>query len=836
MRVNYRFVSRLQVWLGTGGRILLLACLLLSAVANTSAAMPPTPNPGAAPDLQAPAVRHLVIENVGQYAAEARFLLLQGNQRIWLTDDAVWLTVPDSVAAGEQAGPAAAGLLHSARRAQQPAATSANRTGTAVRFTFSSAASAAVLEPFGRLPTHVSYLIGNDPARWQRDVPVWSGVRYRDLYPGVDLVIGGDASGTVPWRFEAQPGADMQAVTLRVEGAAAVAVEAGQLQLAMKNRGVSVTLPAWSLVGQTTPVGSTVVRQTGDGAFVVAPEAQGQAGQAPTAGVAGIAAVEDLVYSSFLGGSTLDGGYGIAVDYAGNAYVTGETASDNFPMVSGSYDTNYNTATDAFVAKFNVTGTALLYATYLGGTGQDLGGGIAVDGDLAYVVGETASTNFPSSTGSLGGSDIFVVALNATGSDLRYSRRLGGPAYDTGSKIAVDGTGAYLVGSTDSAAVSGTTGCVVVSDDRNLVVAKLDTSGAQEYVTCLGGSDFEVGTAIAVLNGAAYVTGKSWSSDFPGGGATGNGDILVARLDTNGILSNSMLVGGSEEDLGNGIAVDGGGNIYIAGTTASSPIATVPFTTTLGSGVWGGGSTDAVIVKLFPASPAIFGTDFATYLGGNTDDEGLAIAVDTVQGLYVAGRTTSNDFPVTASAYDIGLNGGEDAFAGRLHMGSSAPNKVTYATYLGGIRDDGGSGAATDTGGHAFIVGATASANFPTTGGLPRGGEDDAFVAKLKVSSPPAAPVVVIGASGGNVNLSWDAVGSASKYQVFRSSLPYFKPGDWSSPLPLAEPTGASYPDNVLTQVNVYFYVVKAVSVAPEAGANSNRVGKFTFQLEPGGS
>ena len=270
------------------------------------------------------------------------------------------------------------------------------RSGTALRFTFPGANPAAALEPYGRVPTHVSYLIGNDPSRWQRDVPVWSGVRYRDLYPGVDLVLGGDASGAVPWRFEARPGANLQAVTLRVEGADRVAAVADQLRLEMKGRAVDVALPAWSLAGQANPVGSAVVRQAGEDAFTVSPEPQPQPGQAPAAaaGPSGLADAADLIYSTYLGGSADDWGGGIAVDYLGNAYIAGATESIDFPASTGSY----SLGTDAFVAKLNAAG-ALLYATYLGGTGLDTGNGIAVNGDLAYVVGETSSTNFLGTTG-----------------------------------------------------------------------------------------------------------------------------------------------------------------------------------------------------------------------------------------------------------------------------------------------------------------------------------------------------------------------------------------------------------------------------------------------------
>ncbi len=210
------------------------------------------------------------------------------------------------------------------------------------------------------------------------------------------------------------------------------------------------------------------------------------------------------------------------------------------------------------------------------------------------------------------------------------------------------------------------------------MVAKLNAVGVPVYTTCLGGSDFEAGYAIAVRNGEAYVTGESWSADFPGGSPAGANDMLVATFAANGTPSNSKLIGGTAEDSGSGIAVDGAGNIYIAGTTSSPD-----FPTTSGP-LFGGGSTDAVIVKLVPG----FTTDFAAYLGGDGEDDGYAIAVDAGQGFTVAGTTASTNFPVTTGAYDTSHNGGMDVFVARMHLASTSPNKVTYATYLGGANDE----------------------------------------------------------------------------------------------------------------------------------------------------
>jgi len=709
-----RFAATLHAPLSTAGRILLLACLLSALAAGPAAAGIATQDPlRAAPS-------HLVVENVGQHAAEARFSIRQGNQHIWVTGDAVWLTVPDE-AAGEATGRAA-------RRGRSQPAT---HSGTALRFTFGGSNTAASPEPFGRVATRVSYLTGTDPTRWQRDVPVWSGVRYRDLYPGIDLVIGDDAWGTVPWRLEARAGADVNRVRLRVEGAAAAAAEDGRLRLDLKGRGVDLALPAWAIEGRPGRTGSAVVRQTADAAFVIAPSWQGQAALGFAAGMAAAPSATGLVYSTYLGGLEGDAGYAIATDSQGNVYVTGETDSTEFPQAPGSY----NGETDAFVAKLNTTGTALVYATYLGGSDLDIGGAIAVNGSLAYVVGETNSSDFPGAPGGAGDGDIFIAALDATGNNIVHASLLGGSGFDTGTGIALDGGEAYVTGSTNSAEVGSTTDCAD-SSNRNVLVARFDAAGTLAYATCFGGDQPDEGYAIAVQNGTAYVTGASWSADFPGtppqGGWPGEGDILVARLDANGAVLDSTLIGGTGEDLGNGIAIDGDGGLYIAGATNSLNF---PVTS---SSSYGGGPSDAVVLKL----NAQLEVDFATHLGGDDEDIGYGIAVDTTKRFYVAGTTASPNFPVGTGA----LAGETDVFVAAMHLGAPAPNKVTYATYLGGTGIDENYGVATDGTGNAFVTGYTESADFPTLSafGSQLGGASDGFVAKIATTDAPAAATVVL--------------------------------------------------------------------------------------------
>ncbi len=818
--INSILAVRLRMTLSTVVTTLLVVTLLFvgnpgqGVAAAGDATTPEAQNP-----LQ-PTASYLIMENMGQYPGEARFLIQQGDQRVWLTEDALWLMVPDEAEAAGGSGPS--GMDRRGNPVRREQRSPRVLSGTAIRFTFPGANHQARLEPFGRVSTRVSYLIGNDPSLWHRDVPVWSGVRYRDLYPGVDLVIGDGAVGAVPWRLEARPGADLHAVALRAEGADSITAETGQLKLQVKGRALDVVLPTWLQGGQANPSGSRVTAQAGDGIFALAQQGAAPAAPASGAGSDAVDAPEDLIYNVSLVGAGADAGTGIAVDYLGNAYVTGETTSSNFPATVGAYDTTYNGAagsSDAFVAKYNAIGT-LLWATYLGGTGADMGWDIAVVTDLAYVVGETSSTDFPGSPGPAG-TDIFVAAFNATGSNIRYTSRLGGDNFDTGSGIAVEGLNAFVVGTTYSTNLPGTN--CANSSNGNVVVAELGPLGTPLYTTCLGGSDLDTGSGIAVRDSAAYVTGESFSLNLPGGLAAVSGDILVAQVDATGAWTKTALVGGSAEDAGSDIAIDGLGNIYLAGTTSSA----ADFPGTSGTGAWGGGLNDGVVVKLLSDFTTI---DFATYLGGSDEDYPSDIAVDTVQALYVGGATFSNNFPVTASAYDTTQNGAFDVFAVRIHSSSSALNKVTYGTYLGAARDDWGLGATTDTGGHIFVTGSK----------QPSLNSTDAFVAKLKVSSPPGAPVVSISvdiANAANAVLNWPPVGSAVAYQVFRSARPYFIPGNGSVALPRPNQGATSQLDaGALTPVGAYFYVVKAVSSAPAAGASSNQVGEFTFELVKGGN
>ena len=378
-----------------------------------------------------------------------------------------------------------------------------------------------------------------------------------------------------------------------------------------------------------------------------------------------------LAYSTYLGGGGNDDGRAIAVDGVGCAYVTGETVSSDFPATIP-FDRSVGDIWNAFVTKLNPAGNGLVYSTYLGGSHSDYGYAIAVDGvGSAYVTGWTGSSDFPTATpfdgSSNGGPDAFVTKLSPTGNSLVYSTYLGGNDYDYGYGIAVDGVG------------------------------------------------------------SAYVTGETISADFPT--ATpfdenfngGFRDAFVTKLSPGGNnLVYSTYLGGSAADYGRAIAVDEGGSAHVTGWTGSAnfPTAT-PFDSSYNM------LNDAFVTKLSPAGTSLV---YSTFLGGNSYDEGHAIAVDGVGSAYVTGLTSSSDFPTT-TPFDSTSNG-YDAFVTKL---SPAGNSLVYSTYLGGNNTDVGNAIAVDGAGSAYVTGYTSSSDFPTAspfdGSL--NGLSDAFVTKL---------------------------------------------------------------------------------------------------------
>jgi len=368
------------------------------------------------------------------------------------------------------------------------------------------------------LPGKTNYFLGNDPAKWRTNVPTYAKVKYAGVYPGVDLVYYGN-QGQLEYDFVVAPGANAKQILLKFCGVGKLRVdEKGDLLIGSRGEEVRFEKPVvyQEVAGKKTPVeGGYILASTNQIGFRLGEYDHGKP----------VVIDPLLIYSTYLGGSGGDQGNSIAVDASGNAYVTGLTDSTNFPTVNALQSTNSSGTYDAFVTKLNPAGSALIYSTYLGGNGLDDGTGIAVDASgNAYVTGRTSSTNFPTANALqstlAGEGNAFVAKINATGSALVYSTYLGGTDYDSGNGIALDASGnAYVTGAASSTNFPTTADAfqTAIAGSENAFISKINATGsALVYSTYLGGNEDDSGNAIAVdASGNAYVTGATDSANFP---------------------------------------------------------------------------------------------------------------------------------------------------------------------------------------------------------------------------------------------------------------------------------------------------------------------------------
>ena len=595
-----------------------------------------------------------------------------------------------------------------------------------------------------QLPGSSNYYFGDDAKQWHTDVPNFAKVKYQQTYPGIDLVYYGNQQ-SLEYDFIVAPGANPHAITLDLamdsatDNHSSLHVDAnGDLVVNNSNPELRFRKPVLYQTTEPTADGSSSAMDSKnpiDGRWVL------KGGSRVGFEVASYDATKPLVidpalsYATYLGGSLGDVAQAIAVDSSGNAYVTGDVNSTDFPTMNPAQGVNAGHG-DAFVAKLNPTGTALLYSTYLGGAGLDGGFGIAVDASgNAYVGGDTGSKNFPVTKGVFqpkcgggctnGTSDIFVTKLNPSGA-LVYSTYMGGSGTDRLVEgIAVDSAGhAYVTGWTTSADFPTTAGAfqTTMPGPSTGFVAEINAAGSGLiYSTYLGGNNTGVVSAIALdSSNDAYVTGWTTSTNFPTtAGAfqntlSGGMDTFVAVLNPTGSgLVYSTYVGGSADEISYGIAANSSGDAYIVGYTCSAnfPITPGAFKTTYTSKActtWGGNG--------FATEVAAGGGSlvYSTYLGGSGSDVAFNLVLDNAGVAYITGRSQSSNFPVTAGAFQTKLNGGIDAFVTELNPTGTG---LIYSTYLGGSLSDAGYVIALDPAGNAYVAGRSYSTNFPTTPG-----------------------------------------------------------------------------------------------------------------------
>ena len=429
-----------------------------------------------------------------------------------------------------------------------------------------------------------------------------------------------------------------------------------------------------------------------------------------------------LKYSTFLGGNDNDQGFAVAIDKQGNTYVTGVIYSTNFPVIGSAYDSTYNNSGDAFLVKINAAGT-VAFITFLGGSSYDKGASLALDssGNI-YVAGFTSSTNYPTTSGAFqstnrGSYDMFITAIDSTGSHLVYSTYMGGNSSDYLTAVQTDTAGRLvLTGYSYSSDFPVTAGAYDTTYFRSsdIVISKLNTTG-----TGLIFSTYICGTAEDIANdmvldssGNYLVTGYTYSNDFP---MVGNPfdttysyyeDAFVLRLHSSGsTLMNTTYLGGEATDRAAQILIDASNNIFVSGYTGST---TIPIPA---------GAYDASFNGVADAFIARFSSDLtqltgATYLGGYTYDYIYGMGKDSTGNICVAGYTESSNLPVTPNAYDLSYNGGGDVFLTTLNP---ALTQLLFSSFLGASGTDCAYAGKMSPQGLFHITGYTQSSLFPVT-------------------------------------------------------------------------------------------------------------------------
>jgi len=585
--------------------------------------------------------------------------------------------------------------------------------------------------------TRFNFLLG-DPSGWHEDVPSYEIVAYEGLYDGIDLHTWGRRDH-LKYEFHVAPGADFSQIRISYSGIDRLSIdEAGALHVRLPGEwgevvddapyiyqlvaGEQVEIPgAYRLVDADT----YALEMTGDyhstRPLVIDPE---------------------LDWSSYLGGSSSDYGYGIAADAAGNVLVTGHTFSGEW--VSGGWDTSLGGGRDAFVVKVSPSGEHL-WSSYLGGNGDDYGYGIAADaGRNALVGGCTHSSGWVSGgwdTSYAGHSDAFVVKLSASGGHI-WSSYLGGSSPESGYGIAADAAGNALVtGRTSSSGwVSGGWDTSYGGGSYDAFVVKLSASGDHLWSSYLGGADAAHGHGIAAdAAGNVLATGWTQSPGWVSGGwdtsLGGSRDAFLVKLSPIGEHLWSTYLGGSDREVGYAIAIDAGANALVTGRTSSSGWVAGGWDTS-----YGGSDYDAFVVKLTPSG----GHLWSTYLGGSSDDWGYGIAADAAGNPLVTGGTDSPGW--VSGGWDTSLGGDRDAFVVKL----SPSGAHLWSSYLGGSSWDYGRGIATDPAGNALVTGQTDSSAWVSGGwDTTYAGAGDGFVAKISGAGTP----------GGTVSISKPGVG-----------------------------------------------------------------------------
>ena len=697
--------------------------------------------------------RSLIFEpNRGQTAAEVRYLARAAGYTVFLTDreavSAFFTRVPEENRLAYEFPEQAV-----------------------LRMEWKGGARLPRTEPLVPLPGHSSYFIGNDPSKWRTGVPQYAKVRYADVYPGVDLVYYG-ASRNAEYDFVVKPGGDPGRIHLAYSGMEKMELAAdGALVFRFGEHELRQHRPRvyQSIGGHRVELAASYTVTGNEVGFAVARYDKGHP----------LVIDPVLEYSNFVGGSSTSGGgsastggAAIAVDDSGATYLTGRTSAANFPAnTTPANRQGYQGGEfDAFVTKFSANGGAILYAAYLGGTGNDGGTVLSVDaGGQVTFAGYTGSGNFPVTQGVLdntlgGAQDSFAAKLDSAGASLGYSTYYGGPGVERADGLRVEPTGVITISGTGGQSIPEmcSTGCVQqsASSDAAPFVARFTAQGSGvTYSTYVGNRSTPDNTKVFTDgSGARYVCGSTGPEPFPiagnvdqsgyGGGflnvdtlgrndGFGSSDVFISKIAPNGqSMVWSTYLGGNGNERCAGIVLDGNGSVYVAGNVFFGAGGGNTFPTTTGAFQrnFGGGTndepsgpSDIFLAKLNPDGRRVW----VTLIGGAGNDFARSLTLDSNGLPVVAGWTRSTNFPV-ANKQAIQNRGGAEAVVFKMNTGG---NKMVFSSIFGGSNGDSIAGLAVRND-EVYAVGTTTvNTQFPNAKSQPTrsysGAATDGFVAKL---------------------------------------------------------------------------------------------------------
>jgi centrosomal CEP192-like protein/beta-propeller repeat-containing protein len=743
--------------------------------------------------------------NLGQAGERVRFVARGDDFALFLTPRQVVLSLDVPGAATPQA-----------RRAEQHPETLRLRSGSThksavLQLALLNGNANAEVSGVDRLPSVSNYFTGNKPTAWHVGIPNYAKVRYEGIYPGVDLVFYGNRRA-VECDFVVAPGSDPRRIRFQIKGSentkmgpdgrivitkSATHVHLEPPYIYQDKNGVRETVLGSYYLAKKQEVGIRLGRYDTSRPLVIDPV---------------------LSYSTFLGGAGGAGAFSVFVDSQGNAYVTGSAQAD-FPTTPGVVKPVFGGGgqfnTNAFVSKLNPSGNSLVYSTYLGGTpGQDSAFSVFADSQgNAYVVGDTASSDFPTvnafqSTLKSASGNAFVTKLNPTGTALLYSTYLGGSTgADVAYGVSIDALGeAYVTGaagSTDFPLLN------PLQTNGSTFVTKLSSAGsALVYSTRLGGSGADNASAIATDSaGDAYIAGSTSSQDFPTTPGSvqpalkGSQNAFFTEINPSGnglVYSTFLGASGLTASWANGLALDGNGSVFLTGWTIASYTTASDFPTTPGviESTLPAGDGAAFVSKITPAGKGIADLTYSTFLGATSRSgaisQGNGIVVDKDGNAVVTGRTGSANFPTTPGTFQSTLRASQGNFNAFVSKLNPSATQLLYSTYLGGSVADQALGIGADQRGNVYVVGQSLSPDFPTTAGafqpnhLAPSGAGDAFVAKFAVSS-------VIAVTPVSLDFGQQLLNQTSQSQVATITNNSSADLSFSAPPSLSGPTASEF-------------------------------------------